>query len=221
MSSQKGNVSRSRAQKHKNNTAFVNNKYGATVQVQKANSKIHDGLCKHCKGVLEWRVRYNKYKSLTQPKKCIKCAQRTVKDAYHILCKPCSLELDICCKCGKKEKIVIPINSGDNNDEEGGQEEEGEGEEKDEEKGEVKEEVKGEEKGEEKNEEKGEEKVVEQKKKVRVRAKKDLDDSDSDDDDDDDDEEREDLHSGSKSKKTLNKSDDLPDVSRLQVRFND
>ncbi|KAK5932914.1 hypothetical protein CgunFtcFv8_004583 [Champsocephalus gunnari] len=211
MSSQKGNVSRSRAQKHKNNTAFINNKYGATVQVQKANSKIHDGLCKHCKGVLEWRVRYNKYKSLTQPKKCIKCAQRTVKDAYHILCKPCSLELDICCKCGKKEKIVIPINSGDNNDddEEGGEEEEGE------EKGEVKEEVK----GEEKNEEKGEEKVVEQKKKVRVRAKKDLDDSDSDDDDDD--EEREDLHSGSKSKKTQNKSDDLPDVSRLQVRFND
>ncbi|KAK5910332.1 hypothetical protein CesoFtcFv8_004176 [Champsocephalus esox] len=205
MSSQKGNVSRSRAQKHKNNTAFINNKYGATVQVQKANSKIHDGLCKHCKGVLEWRVRYNKYKSLTQPKKCIKCAQRTVKDAYHILCKPCSLELDICCKCGKKEKIVIPINSGDNNDDE----EEEEGEEKDEEKGEVK--------GEEKNEEKGEEKVVEQKKKVRVRAKKDLDDSDSDDDD----EEREDLHSGSKSKKTQNKSDDLPDVSRLQVRFND
>lgn len=217
MSSQKGNVSRSRAQKHKNNTAFVNNKYGATVQVQKANSKIHDGLCKHCKGVLEWRVRYNKYKSLTQPKKCIKCAQRTVKDAYHILCKPCSLELDICCKCGKKEKIVIPINSGDNNDEEGGQEEEGEvkEEEKDEEKGEVKEEVKGE--GEEKDEEKGEEKVIEQKKKVRVRAKKDLDDSDSDDDD----EEREDLHSGSKSKQTQNKSDDLPDVSRLRVRFND
>ncbi|XP_034004562.1 uncharacterized protein C9orf85 homolog isoform X3 [Trematomus bernacchii] len=190
MSSQKGNVSRSRAQKHKNNTAFVNNKYGATVQVQKANSKIHDGLCKHCKGVLEWRVRYNKYKSLTQPKKCIKCAQRTVKDAYHILCKPCSLELDICCKCGKKEKIVIPINSeGDNNDEEEG----GQGE------------VKGEEK---------DEKVVEQKKKVRVRAKKDLDDSDSDDD-----EEREDLHSGSK--KTQNTSDDLPDVSRLRVRFND
>ncbi|XP_034004561.1 uncharacterized protein C9orf85 homolog isoform X2 [Trematomus bernacchii] len=202
MSSQKGNVSRSRAQKHKNNTAFVNNKYGATVQVQKANSKIHDGLCKHCKGVLEWRVRYNKYKSLTQPKKCIKCAQRTVKDAYHILCKPCSLELDICCKCGKKEKIVIPINSeGDNNDEEEG----GQGE------------VKGEEKDEEKEIEKGEEKdekVVEQKKKVRVRAKKDLDDSDSDDD-----EEREDLHSGSK--KTQNTSDDLPDVSRLRVRFND
>ncbi|KAM4746633.1 uncharacterized protein C9orf85 homolog [Anableps anableps] len=111
MSSQKGNVSRSRAQKHQNSTAFKNDKYGATVQVKKANSKIHDGLCQHCKGVLEWKVKYNKYKPLTQPKKCVKCSQKTVRDAYHIICKPCSLQLEICCKCGKKEDIVIPVNS--------------------------------------------------------------------------------------------------------------
>ncbi|XP_053277843.1 uncharacterized protein C9orf85 homolog [Pleuronectes platessa] len=111
MSSQKGNVSRSRAQKHQNAIAYKNNKYGATAQVKVANSKIHDGLCLHCKGVLEWKVKYSKYKSLTQPRKCVKCFQKTVKDAYHILCKPCSLELEICCKCGKKEDIVVPINS--------------------------------------------------------------------------------------------------------------
>lgn len=111
MSSQKGNVSRSRGQKHQNATAFKNDKYGATVQVKKAKSKTHDGLCQHCKGVLEWKVKYNKYKSLTQPRKCVKCSQKTVKDAYHIVCKPCSLQLEICCKCGKKEDIVIPINS--------------------------------------------------------------------------------------------------------------
>ncbi|KAM4577796.1 uncharacterized protein C9orf85 homolog [Fundulus diaphanus] len=111
MSSQKGNVSRSRPQKHQNASAFKNDKYGATVQVKKANSKIHDGLCQHCKGVLEWKVKYNKYKPLTQPKKCVKCSQRTVRDAYHIVCKPCSLQLEICCKCGKKEDIVIPVNS--------------------------------------------------------------------------------------------------------------
>ncbi|XP_040897986.1 uncharacterized protein C9orf85 homolog [Toxotes jaculatrix] len=111
MSSQKGNVSRSRGQKHQNTTAYKNDKYGATAQVKKANSKIHDGLCQHCKGVLEWKVKYNKYKPLTQPRKCIKCSQKTVKDAYHIICKPCSLQLEICCKCGKKEEIVIPINS--------------------------------------------------------------------------------------------------------------
>ncbi|XP_035021931.2 uncharacterized protein C9orf85 homolog [Hippoglossus stenolepis] len=111
MSSQKGNVSRSRAQKHQNAFAYKNNKYGATSQVKVANSKIHEGLCLHCKGVLEWKVKYNKYKSLTQPRKCVKCSEKTVKDAYHILCKPCSLQLEICCKCGKKEDIVVPINS--------------------------------------------------------------------------------------------------------------
>lgn len=118
MSSQKGNVSRSRGQKHQNSTAYKNDKYGATVQVKKANSKIHDGLCQHCKGVLEWKVKYNKYKALTQPKKCVKCSQKTVKDAYHIVCKPCSLQLEICCKCGKKEDIIIPINKGDDEEEE-------------------------------------------------------------------------------------------------------
>ncbi|KAF3695936.1 putative protein C9orf85 -like protein [Channa argus] len=111
MSSQKGNISRSRGQKHQNTTVFKNDKYGATVQVKKAKSKIHDGLCQHCKGVLEWKVKYNKYKPLTQPRKCVKCSQKTVKDAYHIICKPCSLQLEICCKCGKKEEIAIPVNS--------------------------------------------------------------------------------------------------------------
>uniref|UniRef100_A0A671VQR2 Uncharacterized protein n=1 Tax=Sparus aurata TaxID=8175 RepID=A0A671VQR2_SPAAU len=31
--------------------------------------KTHDGLSQHCKGFLEWKVKYNKYKTLTQPKK--------------------------------------------------------------------------------------------------------------------------------------------------------
>ncbi|CAL1616078.1 unnamed protein product [Knipowitschia caucasica] len=111
MSSQKGNVSRSRCQKHHNTVAFKNDKYGATVQVQKAKSKVHDGLCQHCKDVLEWKVKYNKYKTLTQPRKCVKCSQKNIKDAYYVVCKPCSLQLEICCKCGKKEEIVIPVNS--------------------------------------------------------------------------------------------------------------
>ncbi|XP_037536435.1 uncharacterized protein C9orf85 homolog [Nematolebias whitei] len=111
MSSQKGNVSRSRGQKYQNATAFKNDKYGATVQVKKAKSKVHDGLCQHCKGVIEWKVKYNKYKPLAQPKKCVKCSQKTVKDAYHIVCKPCSLQLELCCKCGKKEDVVVSVNS--------------------------------------------------------------------------------------------------------------
>uniref|UniRef100_A0A4W5QKD1 Guanine deaminase n=1 Tax=Hucho hucho TaxID=62062 RepID=A0A4W5QKD1_9TELE len=109
MSSQKGNASRSRGQKHQNTTAYKNDKYGASVQVKIANSKVHDGLCQRCKEVIEWKVKYNKYKSLTQPRTCVKCSQKTVKDAYHVICKPCALKLELCAKCGKKENIVIPL----------------------------------------------------------------------------------------------------------------
>ncbi|KAH0628269.1 hypothetical protein JD844_009178 [Phrynosoma platyrhinos] len=141
----------------------------------KINAKVHEGLCQRCKEVLEWRVKFNKYKPLTQPKKwffsltwiytwllfitpdlaksaittdaqteasttdpitsreiftstisalmsyvynfysshpffnSVKCLQKTVKDSYHIICKPCACELDLCTKCGKREEIVIPI----------------------------------------------------------------------------------------------------------------
>ncbi|TMS03925.1 Uncharacterized protein E3U43_000814 [Larimichthys crocea] len=125
-----------------------------------------------------------------QQRASVKCSQKTVKDAYHIVCKPCSLQLEICCKCGKKEEIVIPINSQADQEE---QEEEDGG----------------------------------QKKKGRGRGKKDADDLDSDDEDfdlsdhgdDDDDNEGEDLHNDSEQKKTQSdKSDALPDVSRVSFK---
>ncbi|KAM9330699.1 uncharacterized protein C9orf85 homolog [Gastrophryne carolinensis] len=109
MSSQRGNVQRSRAQKHRNATAFKNDKYDSSAKTKKLNSKLHDGVCQHCKDVLEWRVKYSKYKPLSQPKKCVKCLQKTVKDAYHIICKSCAIQFELCAKCGKKEDIVVPI----------------------------------------------------------------------------------------------------------------
>ncbi|XP_072815690.1 uncharacterized protein C9orf85 homolog isoform X2 [Vicugna pacos] len=77
---------------------------------QKINAKLHDGVCQRCKEILEWRVKYGKYKPLSKPKKCVKCLQKTVKDSYHIMCRPCACELEVCAKCGKKEDIVIPFN---------------------------------------------------------------------------------------------------------------
>ncbi|XP_056662232.1 uncharacterized protein C9orf85 homolog isoform X3 [Monodelphis domestica] len=35
------------------------------------NAKLHEGVCQHCKEVLEWRVKYSKYKPLSKPKKWI------------------------------------------------------------------------------------------------------------------------------------------------------
>ncbi|CAB1319494.1 unnamed protein product [Coregonus sp. 'balchen'] len=100
MSSQKGNASRSRGQKHQNTTAYKNDKYGASVQVKIANSKVHNGLCQRCKEVID-----------------VKCSQKTVKDAYHVICKPCALKLELCAKCGKKEDIVIPVNTKEEEEE--------------------------------------------------------------------------------------------------------
>ncbi|XP_028658176.2 uncharacterized protein C9orf85 homolog [Erpetoichthys calabaricus] len=109
MSSQRGNVTRSRSQKHQNSSVYKNNKYGATSQLKKANAKAHDGICQRCKDVIEWKIKYNKYKPLSQPRKCIKCLQKTVRDAYHIICKPCGLKLGTCTKCGTNEEIVTPL----------------------------------------------------------------------------------------------------------------
>lgn len=110
MSSQKGNVARSRPQKHQNTFSFRNDKFDKSVQTKKINAKLHDGVCQRCKEILEWRVKYGKYKPLSKPKKCVKCLQKTVKDSYHIMCRPCACELEVCAKCGKKEDIVIPFN---------------------------------------------------------------------------------------------------------------
>ncbi|KAM8960563.1 uncharacterized protein C9orf85 homolog [Pelodytes ibericus] len=109
MSSQRGNVQRSRPQKHRNLTVFKNDKYVSSHLTKKLNTKSHDGVCQRCKDVLEWRVKFSKYKPLTQPKKCVKCLQKTIKDSYHIICKPCAIRLEFCAKCGKKEDIVSPI----------------------------------------------------------------------------------------------------------------
>ncbi|CAM5146355.1 unnamed protein product [Natator depressus] len=112
MSSQRGNVARSRPQRHQNSRVFKNDKYDTSAQRKKINAKLHDGVCQHCKEVLEWRVKFSKYKPLSKPKKCVKCLQKTVKDSYHIICRSCACELEVCAKCGKKEEIVVPISKG-------------------------------------------------------------------------------------------------------------
>ncbi|XP_057597554.1 uncharacterized protein C9orf85 homolog [Hippopotamus amphibius kiboko] len=70
MSSQKGNVSRSKPQRHQNTFSFKNDKFDKSVQTKKINAKLHDGVCPPCKEVLEWRIKYSKYKPLSKPKNC-------------------------------------------------------------------------------------------------------------------------------------------------------
>ncbi|XP_050045054.1 uncharacterized protein C9orf85 homolog [Dermacentor andersoni] len=103
MSTQSGNVSRSRAQKHQNATAFKNTLHDTSVQTKKILNMKIENVCARCKGIIEWKIKYKKYKPLTVPKKCVKCEAKTVKSAYHIACSACAERLKICAKCGAHE----------------------------------------------------------------------------------------------------------------------
>ncbi|KAK3886600.1 hypothetical protein Pcinc_009248 [Petrolisthes cinctipes] len=106
MSCQRGNVNRVRPQKYKNVIAFKNNRYDSSKRIKMINDKEIAEVCKKCQDIIAWKVKYRKYKPLSQPKTCIKCHNKSVKDAYYNVCLPCAKNLEVCCKCGNKEEIV-------------------------------------------------------------------------------------------------------------------
>lgn len=106
MSSQRGNTSRTRAQKHKNQKGFKNNLHDTSNRTKLINSIQVSDVCAKCKEVIEWKIKYKKYKRLTQPKTCVKCSQKTVKQAYHVMCKECGVKLGLCTKCCQNQEIV-------------------------------------------------------------------------------------------------------------------
>lgn len=73
MSSRKGaGPTRSRAQKHKNTFAFKNDLHDKTPQQKKINTLNVCEVCERCKAQIEWRIKYKKYKPLSQAKTCIR-----------------------------------------------------------------------------------------------------------------------------------------------------
>ncbi|XP_066262065.1 uncharacterized protein C9orf85 homolog [Euwallacea similis] len=106
MSTQKGNATRSRPQKYKNRTAFKNNLHDTSQQTKGINATRVSEVCQRCKEIIEWKIKYKKYKPLTQPKKCVKCDNKSVKRAYHIMCDPCGQKLGVCSKCGQSKEII-------------------------------------------------------------------------------------------------------------------
>jgi len=57
------------------------------------------GVCQRCKEQIDWKRKYGKYKSLTEPAKCQRCLKRNVRQAYHNLCNGCAKEQNVCAKC--------------------------------------------------------------------------------------------------------------------------
>ncbi|XP_028963721.2 uncharacterized protein [Malus domestica] len=54
------------------------------------------GVCQRCKEQIEWKRRYGKYKTLTEPAKCQRCTKRAVRQSHHKLCPACAKEQGVC-----------------------------------------------------------------------------------------------------------------------------
>ncbi|KAK9888523.1 hypothetical protein WA026_000773 [Henosepilachna vigintioctopunctata] len=106
MSTQRGNSSRTRPQKHKNQTAFKNTLHDTSHRTKIINSIEVKDVCSRCKDVIEWKIKYKKYKALTQPKTCVSCGQKTVKQAYHVMCIECGKKLGKCTKCCQGKEVI-------------------------------------------------------------------------------------------------------------------
>lgn len=100
MSNQKGNISRCRPQKHQNHTQWKSNHPHKTTFSAKPEKGT---ICQKCLQIIQWKIKYNKYKPLTKAKKCTKCEQNTIKHAYHTVCNDCSHMKNLCVKCGKED----------------------------------------------------------------------------------------------------------------------
>lgn len=106
MSTQRGNASRQRAQKYKNTTAFKNTMHDKSDKTKMINSLQINDVCTRCKEVIAWKIKYKKYKPLTQLKTCVACGEKTVKRAYHVMCVKCGIKTGKCTKCCKSEEVV-------------------------------------------------------------------------------------------------------------------
>lgn len=106
MSTQKGNSNRSRPQKYQNQTVFKNDLHDKSRKIKVINDLEVAGVCERCKKIIEWKIKYKKYKPLKAPSKCIKCEEKSVKHAYHNTCLPCAQRLKACPKCGNEGEIV-------------------------------------------------------------------------------------------------------------------
>jgi hypothetical protein len=54
---------------------------------------------RRCFEIIDWKKKYGKYKPRRQPGKCLGCDGKTVSQAYHQLCPPCSSSRRVCAKC--------------------------------------------------------------------------------------------------------------------------
>ena len=78
--STRGGDNTKKAQKYKNTFAFKHNP--SSMKTKKLIKSPLDFLCQRCYDILEWKIKYRKYKALTCPAKCNLCTEKTCFKAY-------------------------------------------------------------------------------------------------------------------------------------------
>ena len=105
MTTRKGD-GRKGAQKYQNSRAYKPDRYGESRRMKLAAALPLAGICGRCKEKIEWKKKFNKYKPLAAPKKCVVCQEKKIKQAYYRVCQECAESSGVCAKCGEKEEIV-------------------------------------------------------------------------------------------------------------------
>lgn len=110
MSSARGSDKRKRPQRYQNSTVYKNDKWDKGDLLKKLNTMNVNEVCVKCRDVIQWKIKYNKYKPLTKPKTCNVCHQKTITKAYHVLCRSCALEKKQCAKCLNSDEVnpIVP-----------------------------------------------------------------------------------------------------------------
>ena len=97
--------SKKSGQKFQNTFAFVPSKHSAkAVSIASLPTR---GVCKRCYEIIEWKKQMSKYKQLTQPKTCTICKNRSIREAYHVLCQSCAAAKQVCAKCRVPNDLFV------------------------------------------------------------------------------------------------------------------
>ena len=64
-----------------------------------------DLLCARCFEQVDWKLKFGKYKKMTQAKRCRECDQKAVVKSYRHICDPCSRSKRLCTKCGLSKDL--------------------------------------------------------------------------------------------------------------------
>lgn len=96
MSTEKGNI-RKEGQKYQNSFGFKHNKN--SMLTRKIQETPLDFLCEHCLDILEWKIKFRKYKPLSAPSKCIACELKSVYKGHRNICDKCAITNKLCTKC--------------------------------------------------------------------------------------------------------------------------